>query len=163
MFDKAEMMEWEGKPLLIKTDYKQAKLHFKPLVKAHDTYMQNSGGSTAGQNKYNSANNIANIGNEIKDYIAKIMSASITNNDALANIHNTGKTKDMQIEAMSAQLKLLADTVAHLTKSIKPCNKNCDPNKGRSRRACGGENKQITKLCNMGGYCHTHMAIILLE
>ncbi len=57
---------------------------------------------------------------------------------------------------MSAQLKLLADTVALLTKLIKPRNKNCDPNKGRSRGACRGENIQITKLRNMGGYCHTH-------
>ena len=98
MFDKAEMMEGEGKPLLIKTDYKQTKLHFKPLVKAHDTYVQNSRGSTAGQNKYDSANNMAKIGDKIKDYIAKIASMSITNNDAFANIHDTMKTKTCRLK-----------------------------------------------------------------
>ncbi len=98
MFDKAKMMEWEGKPLLIKTNYKQAILHFKALVKAHDTYVQNSGGSTAGQKKYDSTNNMAKIGNKIKDYIAKIASASITNNDALANIRNTMTLKTCRLK-----------------------------------------------------------------
>jgi hypothetical protein len=31
IFNKAKMMEWEGKPLIIKTDYAQAKLILKPL------------------------------------------------------------------------------------------------------------------------------------
>ncbi len=55
---------------------------------------------------------MAKIGDEIKEYIAKLASASINNNDALANIRDTMRTKDMQINAMATQLKLLADTVA---------------------------------------------------
>ncbi len=132
LFDKAEMMEWESKPTAIKFDYNQAKRHFELLMKAHDTYVQNSGGETAGRNNYESVNNMAGIGDEIKEYITKLASTSINNNDALANIRDTVRTKDTQIEAMAPQLKSLADTVALLAKSIKPGNKNCKPNCGRS-------------------------------
>ena len=49
------------------TDYDIAKHHFELKVKAHDTYIQNSSSGTAGCNKYDSANTMADIGNEIKD------------------------------------------------------------------------------------------------
>jgi hypothetical protein len=156
LFDKAKMMEWERKPTPIKSDYNQAKRHFKLLVKAHNMYVQNSGGRTAGRNNYESANNMARIGDEIMEYITKLASTSINNNDALANIRDTMHTKDTQIEAMAAQLKSLADTVTLLAKSIKPGNGNREPNHGRSRGAHGGQDKQLTKLCNMGGYCLMH-------
>ena len=65
----------------------------------HDTYLQNSSSGTAGRNKYESANNMANIGDEIKDYIAKMASASITNDDVVANMceANKKKTRKWQI------------------------------------------------------------------
>ena len=51
------------------------------------------------------------------------------------------------------QNKLLTAAIAKLVPS-QPNNKNQDPNK------CGGrgprEPKQLTKLCNMGEYCHTY-------
>jgi hypothetical protein len=92
MFNKAKMMEWEQKPSATKTDYTRAKDNFEARVKAHDTYIQNSGGTTAGCNNYDSTNNMADIGDKIKDYIAKIISASITNNDAVAK-HAQGQQK----------------------------------------------------------------------
>ena len=157
LFDKAEMMDWESKPALIKTDYAQAKSHFEALVKAHDTYVQNSGGGTAGRHAYESSNSMADLGDEIKEYIAKLASTSITNNDALANIRDTVRTKNSQIEAMAAQLKLLSDTVALLAKNVKPSDENRDPNsRGRSRGARGGQSQQMTKPRNMGAYCWTH-------
>jgi hypothetical protein len=143
-FDKAKMMEWESKPTPIKSDYDQAKRHFELLVKAHDTYVQNSGGGTAGRNNYESTNNRAGIGDEIKEYIAKLASTSINNNDALANIRNTVHTKDMQIDAIAAQLKSLADTVTLLAKSIKPGDESCKPNCGRSHGVHGSQDKQLT-------------------
>ena len=73
------MMNWDNKPTIIKTNYAQAKLHFEQLVKAHDTYVQNSGGGTTGCNLYKSANLLADLGNEIKEYIAKLASTSISN------------------------------------------------------------------------------------
>jgi hypothetical protein len=86
MFNKAEMMEWEQQHINVKTDYDLAKHNFELKVKVHDTYIQNSSSGTAGRNKYESANNMADIGNEIKDYIAKIASASVTNDDVVANM-----------------------------------------------------------------------------
>ena len=87
------LMEWEQQPINIKTDYKLAKNHFKLKVKAHDTYLQNSSSGAAGCNKYESANNMADIGDEIKDYIMKIASASVTNDDVIANMHEADKKK----------------------------------------------------------------------
>ena len=86
----------------------------------------------------------------IKDNIMKLASTSVTNNDTLANIRDTVRTKDSQIKAMAAQLKLLSDTVALLAKNAKPTDKNQDPN---SR---GGQSQQMTKPRNMGAYCWTY-------
>ncbi len=119
----------------------QAKAHFEALVKAHDTYAQNSGGGTAGRHAYENANSMADLGDEIKDYIVK--STSVTNNEMLANIRDTLRTKDSQIEAMAAQLKLLSETVAFLAKNAKPADSG----------ARGGQSQQMTKPRNMGAYC----------
>jgi hypothetical protein len=79
------MKEWEQKPSAsaTKTNYTRAKKHFEARVKAHNTYIQNSSSAMAGQNNYNNATNMANISDKIKDYIAKISSASITNINAV--------------------------------------------------------------------------------
>ena len=108
MFDKAEMMEWEQQPINIKTDYDLAKNHFELKVKVHNTYIQNSSSGTAGRNKYESANNMADIGNEIKDYIAKMASASITNGDIVANMHEADKKKDSEMAEPLPNLPLEA-------------------------------------------------------
>jgi hypothetical protein len=85
---------------------------------------------------------MADLGDEIKDYIANLVSTSVTNNDALAIIRDTVRTKDSQIEAMAAQLKLLSDTVALLAKNAKPADENWDPNnRGRNRGARGGQSQ----------------------
>jgi hypothetical protein len=66
------MMDWERKPTVIKTNYTQAKAHFEALVKLHDTYIQNSGGGTTGHHAYESANSMADLGDEIKDLVVKM-------------------------------------------------------------------------------------------
>ena len=124
LFDKAEMMDWERKSTVIKTDYTRAKAHFEALVKSHDTYAQNSGGGTTGRHAYESANSMADLGDKIRNYIANLATTSITNNDKLANIRDTVRTKDSQIEALAAQIKVLFDTVALLTKNAKPTDEN---------------------------------------
>jgi len=93
MLDKAEMMESEQQPINIKTDYDLAKNHFELKVKVHDTYIQNSSSGAAGHKKYESANNMADIGNEIKDYIVKMASAYATNHDIVANMREADKKK----------------------------------------------------------------------
>ena len=45
-------------------------------MKVTGTYAQNTGGGTAGRNKYESANNMAYIGDEIHEYIANLASAA---------------------------------------------------------------------------------------
>jgi hypothetical protein len=52
-------------------DYNAAKNYFEALVKAMDTYVMNAGGGTTGRNKYESANQLADYGKEIWEYIAK--------------------------------------------------------------------------------------------
>jgi hypothetical protein len=75
-FEKCEMLDWEKKPTIIKTNYDDAKDYFEALVKVTGTYAQNTGGGTAGRNKYESANNMAYIGDEIHEYIANLASAA---------------------------------------------------------------------------------------
>ena len=150
IFDKAEMMEWEQQPIATKTDYTLAKNYFEMRVKAHDTYIQNSGGGTAGRHSYKSANSMADIGDEIKDYIAKIASASVANHDAVANMREAGKSKDAELALIATQISQLTAAIAKLTANKE--NEHKDPNKTRGRRTA----EQMTKLRNMGGYCHTH-------
>ncbi len=140
------MMEWEQKLSATKTNYTRAKDHFKARVKAHDTYIQNSSGAMAGCNNYDSTNNMDNNGAKIKDYIAKIASASITNNDAVANIREATKSKDAKLTAMAAQIKQLTAAIAKLLMINMPNNNNVDPNKN-----CGHCTiKQMTRRRNMG-------------
>jgi hypothetical protein len=70
-FNKNEMLDWEKQPTTTKTDYNAAKNYFEALVKATDTYEMNAGGGTTGRNKYESANQLADYGDEIWEYIAK--------------------------------------------------------------------------------------------
>jgi hypothetical protein len=135
-----------------------AKQYFEALVKATDTHNQNTGGSTTGRNKYKSANQLAECGNEIHNYIAQIASAVAANNDHAANT----QAKDTQFDAMLAQIKALTKAITKLTATKG--NKNVNPNttngnKGNSKRhqpQRQPQPKQLTKLRNMGGYCHSH-------
>ncbi len=113
----------------VKTNYMLAKQYFEALVKATDIYEQNVGGGTAGQNKYKSANQLADCGNKNGNYIAQIASVAAANND-----HANTQVKDTQFKAMSAQIKALTKAVAKLT-----------ANKG---------NKNINPTTNDGGKCN---------
>ena len=93
---------------------------------------------------------MTDIGDEIKDYIAKIASSSVTNDDVIANMREADKKKDAEMANMSAQIKQLTAAMAKLASR-----ENDDPNQNRGRR---GDRvvEQMTKLRNMGGYCSTH-------
>jgi hypothetical protein len=69
-FDKNKMLDWEKKSTAVKSNYTNTKTYFEDLVKATDTYEQNAGGGTTSHNKYESANQLTDRGNEIRDYIA---------------------------------------------------------------------------------------------
>ena len=146
---------WEQQPINIKTDYDLTKHCFELKVKAHDTYIQNSSSSAAGHNKYESANNMADIGNKIKDYIVKIASTSVTNDDVVAYMCEADKKKDAEMAEMYTQIKQLTVTVTKLASWIQQKMENNDPDKYCGRH---GDRivEQMTKLRNMGGYCSTH-------
>ncbi len=151
-FEKSKILDWEKKPSITKADYVAAKDYFEDLVKATDTYTPNAGGGTAGRNKYHSANHMADIGDEIREYIANLASASaVAAQEQAAN--TMGKTN--QLDAMAAQIKALIDAVTKLAAAKE----NKVPNAGGT----GGKNghyesrrPQMTKLWNMGAYCSSH-------
>ena len=97
---------------------------------------------------------MANIGDKIKDYIAKIASSSVTNEDIVANMHEADKKKDAEMAEMSAQIKQLTAAIAKLASRGQQNTENDDPNKNHGRR--GGIVEQMTKSRNMGGYCSPH-------
>ncbi len=132
-FDKNKMLEWEQQATATKTDNKLAKQYFEALVKTTNTYKQNAGGGTAGPNKYKSANQLADCGDKIRNYIAQIASGVAANNDHAANT----QAKDTQFDAMSAKIKALTKAIAKLMaiKGNKKVNPNTNNrNKGNSKR-----------------------------
>ena len=97
---------------------------------------------------------MADIGDKIKDYIAKIASSSVINDDVVANMREADKEKDAEMAEMSAQIKQLTAAAAKLASRGQQNMEKNDPNKNRGRR--GGIVEQMTKPRNMGGYCSTH-------
>jgi hypothetical protein len=131
-FDKNKMLDWERQATATKTDYKLAKQYFKALVKATDIYKQNAGSGTPGRNKNKSANQLADCGNKIRNYIAEIASAAAANNDHAANT----QAKDTQFDAISAQIKALTKVITKLmankgNKNVNPNTNNGDTDNGK--------------------------------
>ncbi len=157
-YDKNKMLDWEQQSTTIKTNYMLARQYLEALVKVADTYEQNTGGGTAGQNKYKSVNQLADCGDEICNYLAQIASAVTANNNHAANT----QAKDTQFNAMLAQIKALTEAVAKLmaskgNKNVNPNTNNGDKGNGKRRRTqvCP-QPQQLTKICNMFGCCYSH-------
>ena len=167
-FDKKEMTEWENKPILIKDEFVEAKLYFEGLVKDYEVYAQNSGG-TAGKHNFESANQAAkaNAGDELQKYIAGTAQAAVTQEEQATNIRDSTKAST---DVMSAQIKVMMDQIAQLTKAM--ANKENMPNGGSGSgsgnsgsgggdggpqdRGRGRTQVQYTKLRSMGCYCFLH-------
>jgi hypothetical protein len=143
-FDKNDMLEWEKQPIRVKTNWEPAKAYFEDLIKATDTYLQNVGGNTSSRNRYESASNLADSGDEIREYIARIATAALGNNS------------NSQFEAMAAQIKALTEAVAKLSTNAKSGDENAKPNTARVTGTNASRRPQYTKPRNMGAYCHTH-------
>ncbi len=84
-FDKQGMLTWEREPSATKTDFTLAKAHFEMVIKTNDTYKQNAGSGTTGCNQYKSANQMADYGNKIREYIQQLANAG------MAKATNTGQ------------------------------------------------------------------------
>jgi hypothetical protein len=131
-----------------KTDYNAAKNYFEALVKATDTYVMNAGGVTTGRNNYESANQLADYGEEIWEYIAKIAGVSASSQAANADV----TTK--QVAEMAAQIKALTEAFTQLTATKENANPNATRGNGGSDRKI--RRLQRKKLLNMGEYCSSH-------
>ena len=163
-FDKSEMVTWENKPIVIKDDYTQAKLYFETLVRDFETYTQNSGGGAAKMG-YDSANHVADVGDEIRKYIQEIASATVADKEKTAemaaNMSEAAKAKDAQIDSITAQIKLLTDTVALLSRSLANKENNGGGGGGGNGGSGGGGGglgggREFKYTRNMGNYCWSH-------
>jgi hypothetical protein len=84
------MLTWEQQPTLIKTNFNQTKVYFERTVKAVNVYEQNSGSSSTRGNKYESAKQMADIGNKLCEWTQQIASNGANNKQA-ANTQATNK------------------------------------------------------------------------
>ncbi len=155
-FDKQEMLTWEQQPQNTKTNFDLAKAYFEAIVKANDTYEQNVGGGDAKHNKYESANQMTDYGDEIREYIQKLASASAAATNSAANV----KTKDKLLAMEDEIKKLHAIKKKMATKINNKENQHTNGGGGNGGQDGGkfGDTRrpQMTKLRNMGGYCHSH-------
>jgi hypothetical protein len=112
-FDKQEMLTWEQQPQNTKTDFDLVKAYFEAIVKATDTYKQNVGRGDAKHNKYKSANQMADYGNEIREYIQKLASASAAATNSAANVQTKDKLLAMEdkIKKLHAIIKKMATKI----------------------------------------------------
>jgi hypothetical protein len=150
-FDKQEMLTWEQQPPAIKTSYDESKTYFERIIKATDTYEQNTGGSTAGRNRYESANQMADYGDKIREYIQQLVSAGATSaTGAAANI----QTKD-KLSTMEAEIKKITATITAMATKLTN-NENRDPNAGGATGNRESRRPQMKKIRNMVAYCHFH-------
>jgi hypothetical protein len=148
------MLTWEQQPTTTKTDYNLVRAYFEHFLEATDTYEQNAGGGMAGRNCYESANQMADVGDEIRKYIQQLASAGAANATDTAN---NAQMKE-KLATMEAEIKKLTATITAMTAKMSN-NENRDPNIGTNRD--GGRERvtrwpQMTSLQNMGAYCHLH-------
>jgi hypothetical protein len=145
--DKQDMLTWEQSSAIIKTDFNQTKAYFEKIVKATDIYKQNTGSNSVGFNKYESANQMANYGNKLQEWIQQIASNG-ANNELAVNTQATDK-----IASMEAEIKKLTAAIAQMANKSNN-SKNVTPNtsSGNWPSRC----PQNKKPHNMSGYCHSH-------
>ena len=111
---------------------------------------------------------MADVGNKIRKYIQDIASATAANkeqtSELAANVHKSEQIKDAQIAAMTTQIKMLADAMAVLTKSIESKETNGGGGGGSGGGNGGGcsgggsdpGNHIFRFPWNMGKYCWSY-------
>jgi hypothetical protein len=107
------MLTWAQQPQNTKTNFDLAKAYFEAIVKVTKTYEQNVGGGNAKHNKYESANQMADYGDKIREYIQKLASASAAATNSAANI----QTKD-KLSAMEDKIKKLHAIIQKMATKI---------------------------------------------
>lgn len=119
-FDKQEMLTWEQQTIRIKTDFDLTKAYFKAIVKATDVYEQNIGGGSTRGNNFESANQMADIGDELREWIQQIATTS-ANKEQAANTQATEKISSMEVQIMK-----LTATIPQMAANMN--NENINPN-----------------------------------
>ena len=134
------MLTWEQQPPNIKIDYDKVKIYFERIIKATDTYEQNAGGGTAGRNRYDSANQMADYGDDIRVYIQQLVSVgAVSATDAAANV----QTKE-KLSTVKAEIKKLTATIAAMATKLTN-NENKDPTAGGATGDSKSRHPQMKK------------------
>ena len=110
-------MAWDQKPSATKTDCTLARTYFENIIKATNTYEQNAGSKPQ---RYDSANQLADLGNEIKGYIQQVASNNTTR--GAANVHTKEK-----LAIMEAEIRKLAEAMTVLTAAMNKENNIPNP------------------------------------
>jgi hypothetical protein len=108
----------------------------------------------AGHNCYESANQLAEYSNEIREYIQQLASTGAAN--ATDNAVNV-QTKE-KLTTMEGKIKKLTAIIAAMAAKMTN-NKNLNPNSGASAGGssnCVSRQPQMKKIRNMGAYCSSH-------
>jgi hypothetical protein len=114
------MLTWEQQTIRIKTDFDLTKAYFKAIVKATDVYEQNIGGGSTRGNNFESANQMADIGDELREWIQQIATTS-ANKEQAANTQATEKISSMEVQIMK-----LTATIPQMAANMN--NENINPN-----------------------------------
>jgi hypothetical protein len=131
----------EQSSAIIKANFDQTKAYFEKIVKTTDVYKQNTGGNSVRCNKYKSANQMANYGNKLQEWIQQITSNG-ANNELAAKKQATNK-----IASMEAEIKKPTVAIAQMGNKSNN-NKNINPN--RSSGNLDSRYPQNKKPGNMG-------------
>jgi hypothetical protein len=144
------MLTWEQEPSATKMDFTLTKVHFEAIVKATNTYEQNPGGRTTGRNRYNFANQMADYGDKIHEYIQQLTSAGTAKaTETAANI----QTKE-KLTSIEAEIKKLTTTIALMTSRF--IGENINPNKedhggSKQNSRCPQMKKRRRRGARLGG------------
>jgi hypothetical protein len=128
---------WEQQPAATKNNYNLTRAYFEQIFKATNTYEQNVGGGTDGHNHYESANQMADYGDKIREYIQQLTSPGAANaTDNASNVQTNDK-----LTTMEAEIKKLMATIAAMAAKMTN-NENQDPNGGANS---GGSSNCVSR------------------
>jgi len=157
IFSQATMTDWEGKTEAQKDDWVYMKRYFRQAMIATDTFTNNS--NAIDKTKYNSSGNIndestlADMGDELRDFIANITNAKGKEN---APPDNSNKEFD-DMKKQMAELKTLLMNMSKNNKDNNNGGGGGDKGDGKVKkdRSKYINDKPMEKARNMGAYCHS--------
>ena len=156
-FTAEDMKAWEEKDEADKDDWDIIVEYFNDKMTATDIYLNNAGG--ANNSQFDRAANVsedalANIGDDLREFILTLQQSNISNStagttvtDTTANVKDT--KHDEMTERMLAMEKMM--TAMMLQLGAKDTATTITTGDGKD----GSKNKTFKYPRNMGGYCHS--------